>query len=152
VVTIVAAAAATAFLIAPVSYHRIVFREGRKSEVLAMASWMAQLGLISLLLSLLGALFLAVDVVLGEPAVALVTAGVAALYIVLWYVLPLAHPRLPLRPGNGPEARLIEQSAAEEDHGGPEDDDHGGPEDDDHGGPAGDDDVATAGSAGRADR
>jgi hypothetical protein len=138
VITIVAAAAATAFLIAPVSYHRIVFREGRKSEVLAMASQMAQLGLLCLLVSLLGALFLAVDVVLSEPAVAVVTTAVAALYILLWYVLPAVNPRLRLRPGNGPEARLASQSPADGPH-------HGGPADED---PAGDDDVAAAPSGG----
>src|SRR5947209_10039375 len=33
VVTLVAAAAATALLIAPVSYHRLVFRQGRKPQL-----------------------------------------------------------------------------------------------------------------------
>jgi Family of unknown function (DUF6328) len=103
VVTLVAAAAATAFLIAPVSYHRIVFREGRKSEVLAIANGMAQFGLLCLLVSLLGALFLAIDVVTGEPVVAIVTGAVGVLYVTLWYVLPILHPRL--RLPRGPQAR-----------------------------------------------
>jgi amino acid transporter len=100
IVTLVAAAAATAFLIAPVSYHRLVFREGRKSEVLRIASRMAQLGLLCLLVSLLGALFLAIDVVTGEPVVAIVTAAIAVLYVTLWYALPIIHPVLRQdRPG-----------------------------------------------------
>jgi amino acid transporter len=99
IVTLVASAAATAFLIAPVSYHRLVFREGRKSEVVAIANRMAQFGLLSLLVSLLGALFLAIDVVTGEPVVAIVTGAVAVLYVLLWYVLPIIHPSLRLRAG-----------------------------------------------------
>src|SRR5690349_19677592 len=48
VVTLVAAAAATALLIAPVSYHRIVFRQGRKPQLVLIASRLAALGLLCL--------------------------------------------------------------------------------------------------------
>ncbi len=110
VVTLVAAAAATAFLIAPVSYHRIVFREGRKPEVLAIASRLAQLGLVALLVSLVGALFLAIDVVVGEPVVAIVTGLVAGLYVTVWYLLPLFNRhRIRVRLGDGPEEQLVRE-------------------------------------------
>jgi hypothetical protein len=93
VATIVAAAAATALLIAPVSYHRLVFRQGRKPQVVQVASRLAVLGLSCLLLAMLGAVFLAVDVVLREPSAALIVGGLAVLYLFLWYVLPFVGRR-----------------------------------------------------------
>jgi hypothetical protein len=91
VVTIVAAATATALLIAPVSFHRIVFRQGRKPQLVTIASRLAGLGLVCLLVAMLGAVFLAVDVVLHTPVAAAVVAGLAGLYFVLWYGLPLLN-------------------------------------------------------------
>jgi hypothetical protein len=90
-VTLVAAAAATAFLIAPVSYHRIVFRKGRKPQLVRAGSVLAALGLLCLLVAMLGAVFLAVDVVLGVPLAAAMVTGLAALFGFLWYVLPVVH-------------------------------------------------------------
>ncbi len=98
VATLVAAAAATALLIAPVSYHRLVFRQGRKPDVVSTGSRLATLGLGCLLLAMLGAVFLAVDVVLHQPTAALIVAGLAVLYIFLWYVLPFLGHRTPTRP------------------------------------------------------
>lgn len=98
VITLAASAAATAFLIGPVSYHRLVFREGRKPEVLAIASRLAQLGLVALVIALIGALFLALDIVVGEPLVAVITAAVAALYITVWYLLPVLNRHRSRRP------------------------------------------------------
>jgi uncharacterized protein DUF6328 len=88
VVTVAAAGAATALLIAPVSYHRLVFRKGRKPQLVTVASRLAVLGLICLLAAMMGAVFLAVDVALGSPAAAWLTAALATLYLFLWYVLP----------------------------------------------------------------
>jgi len=92
-VTLVAAATATAFLIAPVSYHRIVFRKGRKSELVRAGSVLAALGLVCLLVAVLGAVFLTVDIVLGVPLAAGVVAWLAALFGFLWYALPILHRR-----------------------------------------------------------
>src|SRR5437762_1383567 len=66
VATIVAAAAATALLIAPVSYHRLIFRKGRKAELVQVGSRLATLGLPCLLFAMLGPVVLAGDVVPHE--------------------------------------------------------------------------------------
>jgi hypothetical protein len=63
--TVVAVAAA--FLIAPVSYHRIVFRQGRKPQLVRVGSRLAALGLVCLLFAMLGAVFLAIDIAVGVP-------------------------------------------------------------------------------------
>jgi hypothetical protein len=91
VITLVAAAAATALLIAPVSYHRIVFRQGRKPQLVLIASRLALVGLFCLLVSMLGAVYLAVAVVLGAPLAAAILAGVTGLFVFLWYVLPFLN-------------------------------------------------------------
>jgi hypothetical protein len=86
--TMVAAAAATALLIAPVSYHRLVFRQGRKAQLVQVASRLAVFGLFCLLLAMLGAMFLVVDVVFHSKVAGIIVGGLAALYVFLWYVLP----------------------------------------------------------------
>jgi O-antigen/teichoic acid export membrane protein len=90
-VTLIAAAAASALLIAPVSFHRLVFRQGRKPELVRTASVLAQLGLGCLLVCVVGAVLLVVDVVSGVGWAAGLAAGVAGLYVGLWYVLPLVR-------------------------------------------------------------
>jgi hypothetical protein len=103
-ITLLAAATATALLIAPVSHHRRVFRQGRKPQLVQMASVLAQLGLVALLIAITGAVFLVLNVVAGLGWAAGFAAGVAALYIGLWYLLPIfAHydERHPPEENNG---------------------------------------------------
>jgi Family of unknown function (DUF6328) len=89
VITLFAAATASALLIAPVSYHRRVFRKGRKAQLVRIASSLAQAGLLALLVAIVGAVFLVLDVVAGLGWAAGLTAGIAVLYVGLWYLLPL---------------------------------------------------------------
>jgi hypothetical protein len=57
-VTLVAAASASALPIAPVSFHRLVFRHGRKPELVPVGSLVAKVGLPCLLVSVVGAVLL----------------------------------------------------------------------------------------------
>jgi O-antigen/teichoic acid export membrane protein len=90
VITLLSSATATAFIIAPVSGHRQVFRQGRKPELVRWSSRLAQAGLAFLLVSMVGAVFLVLDVVAGLRWAAVLGAVIAALYLVLWYLLPKA--------------------------------------------------------------
>ena len=93
VVTLLASAAATGLLIAPVSYHRIAFRRNMKPHVVATAHRMASAGLAFLAVAMIGAVFLVVDVAVGRwPAVVLALA-VLTFLVVLWYVLPFRFLR-----------------------------------------------------------
>ncbi|GAA5194237.1 DUF6328 family protein [Rugosimonospora acidiphila] len=87
--TLVASATASALLITPVSYHRLVFRSGRKPQLVRMASVLAEAGLVFLLVAVAGAVFVVVDAVSGTWAGAVLAAVMAALYVCLWYVVPL---------------------------------------------------------------
>jgi Flp pilus assembly protein TadB len=88
VITLVAAATATALLIAPVSDHRQVFRQGRKPELVRTASTLAQAGLGALLVAIIGAMFLVLDVVAGLGWATGLAVVITLLYLALWYLLP----------------------------------------------------------------
>ena len=84
---------ATVLLVAPVSYHRMVFRQGRKPELVSVASTLAQVGLASFGVALLAGVFLIADVVVGPAPATVVTAALGAALVSLWYVLPLRTVR-----------------------------------------------------------
>ncbi len=88
-ISLIAAATATALLIAPASYHRLVFRQGLKAELVRYASALALVGLGFLLIAIAGAVFLVVNVVSGTLVAGILTAAVAVLYVTLWYVVPI---------------------------------------------------------------
>ncbi|MEV0646691.1 DUF6328 family protein [Phytomonospora sp. NPDC050363] len=87
--TLVAATAGTAMIIAPVSHHRLLFRQGAKEQVVRMASRLAMYGLVCVMLALSGALFLAVDIVMGNTWASVITAGTILFHLIVWYVMPL---------------------------------------------------------------
>ena len=90
VITLLAAAAATAFLIGPVSFHRIVFRHSQKDDLVRVAHRMALGGLACLLVSVVGAVLLILQEVLPSQAAAWwLSAGVAAFFLLLWLVVPV---------------------------------------------------------------
>jgi hypothetical protein len=87
--TLLLSAASVALLIAPVAFHRMVFRRRQKDDLVAATNRLALAGLVTLFMAMVGAVLLILDVVLGNgPAVAL-TAVVAAWFVLLWFVLPL---------------------------------------------------------------
>jgi hypothetical protein len=86
--TLVVSAISMAFMIAPVSYHRQVFRQGRKPELVRAASRMAQAGLFAMLLSVAGAVYFALDVAVDHAWAPAMVTLVVTVYVLLWYVLP----------------------------------------------------------------
>ena len=93
VVTLMASVAATILFIAPVAYHRIVFRQHMRSELVRDGNRMAMAGLCFLAIAMSGAILLIVDVVLGDTWATVLTAVVLLFMLVLWYVLPLVQRR-----------------------------------------------------------
>jgi hypothetical protein len=102
-VALLATALATLLLIAPVSFHRLVFRRRQKAVLVTVADrlLMAGLGLLGVAIS--AAVLLILDVVLGRWQ-GLVGGGLVALVALLtWYVLPL-RARRAAPPDNGTDA------------------------------------------------
>jgi hypothetical protein len=94
-VTLTSSALATILLIAPVSFHRTVFRQRKKKALVAFADRSIALGLALLVVGIASALLLVLDVVLGRwPAVA-GCAVVASVGLVTWYLIPLRQRSRP---------------------------------------------------------
>jgi hypothetical protein len=88
-VALLSAAAATALIIAPVAYHRVLFRRSQKPRLVVYAHRMAFAGLMLVIVAMASAVLLATDVVLSRPAAIAVSAATAAGLLLLWAVLPL---------------------------------------------------------------
>jgi Family of unknown function (DUF6328) len=89
-VTLVLSAISAALLIAPVGYHRTVFRQRLRPQLVTTGHRYAVAGLVLLLLALVGAVHLAASFVLGAWAT-LLAAALAGLFALLWFVIPLIH-------------------------------------------------------------
>ena len=91
--TIVLAAVATALLLGPVAYHRLVFRQGQKERLVRAANIMAIAGLATVGLAVSAAVLLVTDYVSSGLTAGLITAFVTILFAGLWFAFPLAHRR-----------------------------------------------------------
>ena len=82
-------AAATAFLIAPSAIHRLDFQRGDKPRIVKVSNVLTIIGLTFLALAIVGVVCLITDVLYGGSTVAAFTVVIAALFIALWYAIPL---------------------------------------------------------------
>jgi hypothetical protein len=87
-VTLIASALAVGLFLAPVSFHRIVYRHKLRDRMLPIANRMAIGGLVFLVLAMAGGVLLALDVVLPRAIAALVVALVLLWFAVFWYAVP----------------------------------------------------------------
>ena len=105
--TLVLSAMSAALLIGPVSYHRTVFRQRLRPQLVRTGHRYAIAGLILLLLSLSGAVQLAASFVIG-PWASLLATSLAGLFATLWFAVPLIHRirhrHHPTQPDPGPPA------------------------------------------------
>lgn len=91
--TLVLAAVATALLLGPVAYHRLVFRRGQKERLVRAASAMAIAGLAAVGLAVSAAVLLVTGYVASAVPAALITAFVTCLFGLLWFAFPLTRRR-----------------------------------------------------------
>jgi hypothetical protein len=91
--SLVLSAVATALLLGPVAYHRLVFRRGQKERLVRAASVMAIIGLGTVGLAVSAAVLLVTGYVASGLAAALITAFVFCMFAVLWFAFPLASRR-----------------------------------------------------------
>jgi hypothetical protein len=88
--TLLLAAGSSALFIAPTAFHRIVFRHNERRRLVKGASWMLLGGLTLLMFAVCGAILLVSDFMFGLGVAGITTAGVAAFYLLFWYVIPIA--------------------------------------------------------------
>jgi hypothetical protein len=84
-------AVATALLLGPVAYHRLVFRRRQKEPLVRAASVMATLGLATVGLAISAAVLLAASTVATGLPAWLITVFIAVLFAGLWFAFPLTR-------------------------------------------------------------
>src|SRR4051794_35123922 len=87
-VALMAAAFATAMIISPVAFHRALFRQGRKPELVRYAHRMASGGLAFMLVSMVASVLLITDYLLDGWLPIALTAAAAAWFLTFWAVVP----------------------------------------------------------------
>jgi len=87
--TLLAAATATAFLIAPSAYHRIAFQAHEKEHIIHMGTRQFVCGIVALAVAMDGAVLLVTDVLFKTTTVIIVLVGVSAMFIWLWFGIGL---------------------------------------------------------------
>ena len=89
-VALLSTALATMLLIAPVSFHRIVFRRRQKAALVTVADRLLILGLALLIPAISSSVLLILDVVLGRWQAIVGSAVTTLVGLLTWYALPLA--------------------------------------------------------------
>ncbi|MEV6601662.1 DUF6328 family protein [Actinoplanes sp. NPDC051346] len=90
VVALITAAFATAMIISPVAFHRALFRQGRKPELVRYAHRMATGGLAFMLISMVSSILLITDYLLDTWVSIVLTAVAAAYFLTFWAAIPFA--------------------------------------------------------------
>jgi amino acid transporter len=98
-VAFIATAVSTILLIAPSSYHRLRWRQHDKERMLVVSNFLTIAGLAALAVAVTATVFVITDFVFHRTWASTFTAIVAVLFLLFWYVLPLASAiREPSRP------------------------------------------------------
>ena len=88
VVALMSAAFATAMIISPVAFHRALFRQGRKPELVRYAHRMASGGLAFMLVSMVSSVLLITDYLLNIWTAIILTAIAGGWFLTFWAVVP----------------------------------------------------------------
>lgn len=85
---LVGAVLTTLVIVAPVCYHRVLFRQGRREWIVAAAQQCALAGLVGLAAVSTAVVLLVFDIVLGPMAALVAAAAVALAFTLMWAVVP----------------------------------------------------------------
>ncbi len=89
--SLVLAVTASALLMGPVAYHRLLFRRGKRASLVRVANAMAIGGLAAVSLAICSAVAVVASYVAGIVAGLLITALLGCLFCGLWVALPLSR-------------------------------------------------------------
>jgi hypothetical protein len=90
-VALLATLLSTALLITPSAYHRFVFRQHEKEQLLETSNRLAIAGIGVLAIAMTCSIFVITDVIFGRPMTVIVTVGTALVFSFFWYALPLSR-------------------------------------------------------------
>jgi hypothetical protein len=100
--TLVAAALAVALFLAPVAFHRFLYRRGMRDRLVMITDQLTKAGMGFLVAATCGGMLIALDVVLPRPAAVAVVAGVLLWFGAFWLAIP-AYTRM--RSDSSPAGR-----------------------------------------------
>jgi thiosulfate reductase cytochrome b subunit len=84
---------ATGLMIAPVAFHRLLFRRGQRKWIVRNANRAARAGLVSLALTTSGVVWLVFDLVTDRVAADIAGAASLVFFLTLWVAIPLIGHR-----------------------------------------------------------
>jgi Family of unknown function (DUF6328) len=90
-VTLLLAALASVFLIAPSAQHRILFRQQDKARLLKRSNVLALIGMIFVALAITGVVLLITDLLFSTTAVIVTSAGIGLTFALFWFADPLGR-------------------------------------------------------------
>lgn len=90
-VVLTGAVLTTGFVVSPVAFHRMLFRQHERRWLVEAANWSARVGLALLAVTSSGVLLLVFDVVVGRTSGLVALGAALAFFAALWGVLPLTR-------------------------------------------------------------
>jgi hypothetical protein len=93
VTTLLLAALAAMLLLAPVAFHRILFRMQQKEFLVRAANALAILGLVAVAMAVSATVALVLSYVLPGVLTVVITSAMVALFVGLWFAYPLSRRR-----------------------------------------------------------
>jgi len=91
IVALISTAFATALIISPVAFHRALFRQGRKPELVRYAHRMATGGLAFMLIAMVSSVLLITDYLLNIWVAVILSAVTALFFLAFWAAIPFAR-------------------------------------------------------------
>lgn len=92
-VAVVFATASVALLTAPAAWHRLLFRQGQRPQIVEVANTLMVAGLACLAVAMTATVLLLFKVVAGPVVATVFCVLVGALFLALWFLLPLRTRR-----------------------------------------------------------
>jgi amino acid transporter len=88
---LICAAIASALLVSPSAFHRLLFRDRDKEWLIVTSNRLTIAGIAFLAISMTCAIFLVTEVIYGSRTAWLVAGALGLVFIVLWYVIPYSR-------------------------------------------------------------
>ncbi|SES47197.1 DUF6328 family protein [Actinokineospora terrae] len=88
-VAVLFAVASVGLLTAPAAWHRILFRQGKREEIMRLATRTTIAGLVCLSLAVAASVLLLAEMVIGGWAAFAIAGVCAALIMLLWFAVPM---------------------------------------------------------------
>ena len=79
----------TALIVAPVAFHRVLFRQKQREWLVAAAHWSARAGLVALAIVSSSVVLLVFDIVLSTTAGLIAAGSLLVVFGTLWLLVPL---------------------------------------------------------------